>query len=376
MRLTTEQKHTSDEEVEQIEAIAKFDYVGRTPRELSFKKGASLLLYHRASEDWWEGRHNGVDGLIPHQYIVVQDLDDAFSDNLSQKADSEASSGPLLDEKGSFKNDAPSPCEHAPEFSFGGVMGRVRLRSDGAAVPRRQSGTETHSPTRVTDTPPRAAACPSSPHKMSLSKTRMESPEKRRLGTFGSAGSIYPDRKAYPEGHPLRPVTGATRHSSLGDHKSLEAEALAEDIEKTMSTALHELRELERQNTVKQAPDVVLDTLEPMKNPVSSEPGSPLHTIMIRDPDAAMRRSNSSTSEMMTTFKPALSARVAGSQLRPPPMRPVRPPSGQHRSSSSSSSGVGSPVVTPTDKMFPSNSTAGGPSVNTSGDAGDKSGTM
>ncbi|TWW62135.1 SLIT-ROBO Rho GTPase-activating protein 3 [Takifugu flavidus] len=374
--------HTSDEEVEQIEAIAKFDYVGRTPRELSFKKGASLLLYHRASEDWWEGRHNGVDGLIPHQYIVVQDLDDAFSDNLSQKADSEASSGPLLDEKGSFKNDAPSPCEHAPEFSFGGVMGRrvhselVRLRSDGAAVPRRQSGTETHSPTRVTDTPPRAAACPSSPHKMSLSKTRMESPEKRRLGTFGSAGSIYPDRKAYPEGHPLRPVTGATRHSSLGDHKSLEAEALAEDIEKTMSTALHELRELERQNTVKQAPDVVLDTLEPMKNPVSSEPGSPLHTIMIRDPDAAMRRSNSSTSEMMTTFKPALSARVAGSQLRPPPMRPVRPPSGQHRSSSSSSSGVGSPVVTPTDKMFPSNSTAGGPSVNTSGDAGDKSGTM
>uniref|UniRef100_A0A665U542 SLIT-ROBO Rho GTPase activating protein 3 n=1 Tax=Echeneis naucrates TaxID=173247 RepID=A0A665U542_ECHNA len=61
-------------EVEQIEAIAKFDYVGRSPRELSFKKGASLLLYLRASEDWWEGRHNGVDGLIPHQYIVVQDI--------------------------------------------------------------------------------------------------------------------------------------------------------------------------------------------------------------------------------------------------------------------------------------------------------------
>lgn len=61
-------------ELEQIEAIAKFDYVGRSPRELSFKKGASLLLYLRASQDWWEGRHNGVDGLIPHQYIVVQDM--------------------------------------------------------------------------------------------------------------------------------------------------------------------------------------------------------------------------------------------------------------------------------------------------------------
>uniref|UniRef100_A0A8C5ESE9 SLIT-ROBO Rho GTPase activating protein 3 n=1 Tax=Gouania willdenowi TaxID=441366 RepID=A0A8C5ESE9_GOUWI len=334
--------HTSDEGesegVEQIEAIAKFDYVGRSPRELSFKKGASLLLYHRASEDWWEGRHNGVDGLIPHQYIVVQDL-----------------------------------------YSFHPVCCyRVRLRSDGAAIPHLRSETETHSPTRGSETPPRAAACPSSPHKGSISKARLESPEKRRLGTFGSAGSInHPDRKVYPEGHPLRPVPGATRHSSLGDHKALEAEALAEDIEKTMTTALHELRELERQNTVKQAPDVVLDTLEPMKNPVSSEPGSPLHTIMIRDPDAAMRRSSSSTSEMMTTFKPALSARLAGAQLRPLPIRPVRPPPTQHRTSSSSSSGVGSPALTPTDKMFPTNNSATGSNLNISGgDNGDKSGTM
>uniref|UniRef100_A0A4W3K051 SLIT-ROBO Rho GTPase activating protein 3 n=1 Tax=Callorhinchus milii TaxID=7868 RepID=A0A4W3K051_CALMI len=309
--------HTSDDEIEQIEAIAKFDYVGRTPRELSFKKGASLLLYHRASEDWWEGRHNGVDGLIPHQYIVVQDM------------------------------------------------------SDGAAIQRRRSGGDAHSPVRGSgsciDTPPRAAACPSSPHKFTVNRGRMESPEKRRLATFGSAGSInYPDRKNLVDSHPVRQMSLCTRHSSLGDHKTLEAEALAEDIEKTMNTALNELRELERQNTVKQAPDVVLDTLEQMKNPalgaVNSEPASPLHTIMIRDPDAAMRRSSSSSSEMMTTFKPALSARLAGSQLRPPPMRPVRPVI-QHRSSSSSSSGVGSPAVTPTEKIFP-NSTS------------DKSGTM
>ncbi|XP_062825833.1 SLIT-ROBO Rho GTPase-activating protein 3 isoform X4 [Anolis carolinensis] len=363
--------HTSDDEVEQIEAIAKFDYIGRSPRELSFKKGASLLLYHRASEDWWEGRHNGVDGLIPHQYIVVQDMDDAFSDSLSQKADSEASSGPLLDDKASSKNDIQSPTDHIPDYGFGGVMGRVRLRSDGAAIPRRRSGGDTHSPPRGMgpgiDTPPRAAACPSSPHILPLNRGRMESPEKRRMATFGSAGSInYPDRKALTDGHPLRPTSSSTRHSSLGDQKSLEAEALAEDIEKTMSTALNELRELERQNTVKQAPDVVLDTLEPMKNPqigsVNSEPASPLHTIMIRDPDAAMRRSSSSTTEMMTTFKPALSARLAGAQLRPPPMRPIRPVV-QHRSSSSSSSGMGSPAVTPTEKIFPNSSS-------------DKSGTM
>uniref|UniRef100_A0A8C7XA22 SLIT-ROBO Rho GTPase-activating protein 1 n=1 Tax=Oryzias sinensis TaxID=183150 RepID=A0A8C7XA22_9TELE len=96
--------HTSEDEAEPIEAIAKFDYVGRSSRELSFKKGASLLLYQRASEDWWEGRHNGVDGLVPHQYIVVQDMDDSFSDTLSQKADSEASSGHGGEDKCSGKD--------------------------------------------------------------------------------------------------------------------------------------------------------------------------------------------------------------------------------------------------------------------------------
>ncbi|KAI1892703.1 hypothetical protein AGOR_G00136280 [Albula goreensis] len=346
--------HTSDDEVEQIEAIAKFDYTGRTPRELSFKKGASLLLYHRASEDWWEGRHNGVDGLIPHQYIVVQDMDDAFSDSLSQKADSEASSGPLLDDKASSKNDIQSPCEPPFDYNFGGILGRVRLRSDGAVIPRSRGSADTHSPPRVADTPPRAAACPSSPHKLPMGSRRIESPEKRRLGTFGSAGNVnYPERKGFPEGHPLRPVPSATRHSSLGDHKSLEAEALAEDIEKTMSTALHELRELERQNTAKQAPDVVLDTLEPLKHAPASDPASPLHTIVIRDPDAAARRGGSSAPEMMSTFKPALSARMAGAQLRPPPARPPKPVAVQHRSSSSGSSGMGSPAVSPAEKVFP-----------------------
>uniref|UniRef100_W5KIR8 SLIT-ROBO Rho GTPase-activating protein 1 n=1 Tax=Astyanax mexicanus TaxID=7994 RepID=W5KIR8_ASTMX len=70
---TVSEIHNSDDESDPIEAIARFDYSGRTNRELSFKKGASLLLYHRASDDWWEGRHNGAEGLVPHQYIVVQD---------------------------------------------------------------------------------------------------------------------------------------------------------------------------------------------------------------------------------------------------------------------------------------------------------------
>ncbi|XP_065710327.1 SLIT-ROBO Rho GTPase-activating protein 2 isoform X4 [Patagioenas fasciata] len=90
----TAEHHTSDDECEPIEAIAKFDYIGRTARELSFKKGASLLLYQRASDDWWEGRHNGIDGLIPHQYIVVQDTEDGISERSSPKSEIEINSEP------------------------------------------------------------------------------------------------------------------------------------------------------------------------------------------------------------------------------------------------------------------------------------------
>ncbi|XP_003973410.2 SLIT-ROBO Rho GTPase-activating protein 3-like isoform X1 [Takifugu rubripes] len=373
--------NTSDEELEQIEAIAKFDYVGRSPRELSFKKGASLLLYLRASEDWWEGRHNAVDGLIPHQYIVVQDMDDAFTESVPRP--NNAGSGAQHDERGTSRNDHPSPCEHTPEHRYGAAVGRMRVRSDGAAVPRHRSSTDSHSPSRAADQPPRVLPRPGSPHKISVSRGPVDSPEKRRLTTFGSAGCItHPERKAFVESHAQRSSPVATRHASLGDHKAFEAEALAEDIEKTMNTALHELRELERQNVAKHAPDVVLDTLEPHKHPGGTQDptGSPLHTMLIRDPDAAQRRSSSSSSsETMTTFKPALSARRPNAPLRPPPVRPVRPApvigqgQGPQRSSSSSSSGLGSPSITPTDRVFPKPPS---PSPSTSSSSSDKQGNM
>lgn len=60
----------------------------------------------------------------PPTYVSLLPRDDAFSDSLSQKADSEASSGPLLDDKASSKNDLQSPTEHISDYGFGGVMGR------------------------------------------------------------------------------------------------------------------------------------------------------------------------------------------------------------------------------------------------------------
>ncbi|CAH1265534.1 SRGAP1 [Branchiostoma lanceolatum] len=78
-------------ELEPMEAIARFDYVGRTERELSFKKGDSLLLFSRASDDWWEGRCRGEDGLVPDKYIHVKSSDTA-TDTSSLRNDSDRES--------------------------------------------------------------------------------------------------------------------------------------------------------------------------------------------------------------------------------------------------------------------------------------------
>lgn len=53
------------------EAVALFDYVARSPAELSFKQGDPVILYSKASCDWWRGEVGGVKGLVPHKYISI-----------------------------------------------------------------------------------------------------------------------------------------------------------------------------------------------------------------------------------------------------------------------------------------------------------------
>ena len=109
---------------------------------------------------------------------------------------------------------------------------------------------------------------------------------------------------------------------SLGYHLSF---VFQQDIEETMNTALNELRELERQSTAKHAPDVVLDTLEQVKNSptpaTSTESLSPLHSGALRSSEPQIRRSTSSSSDTLSTFKPAVAPRM-GVQLKPPALRP------------------------------------------------------
>uniref|UniRef100_A0A8C9EKV2 SLIT-ROBO Rho GTPase activating protein 1 n=1 Tax=Pavo cristatus TaxID=9049 RepID=A0A8C9EKV2_PAVCR len=214
--------HTSEDECEPIEAIAKFDYIGRSARELSFKKGASLLLYHRASEDWWEGRHNGIDGLVPHQYIVVQDMDDTFSDTLSQKADSEASSGPITEDKSSSK-DMNSPTDRHSDVYLGRRPGRS---SDGHCPvhpphPLSNSSMELGSPNLATHCSPRAL--------LQNRNLNADSPERRRRPGHGSLTNISRhDSLKKIDSPPIRRSTSSGQYTGFSDHKPLDPESIAQ----------------------------------------------------------------------------------------------------------------------------------------------------
>uniref|UniRef100_A0AAQ4RD94 SLIT-ROBO Rho GTPase-activating protein 1 n=1 Tax=Gasterosteus aculeatus aculeatus TaxID=481459 RepID=A0AAQ4RD94_GASAC len=327
--------HTSEDEGEPIEAIAKFDYVGRSSRELSFKKGASLLLYQRASDDWWEGRHNGIDGLVPHQYIVVQDI--VAVRRLSPR-----------DERHAVN--PPPPCarpavlgtnEHPPLPNGPDSLSRHRKRSEPPSrrpparpsdahcvVHPSQHGHEGHTPEMgspvIGHLSPRDVL-------RSRGHAPVDSPERRRRTGHGSLTNISRNEALKKmESPPIRRSTSSGQYAGF----PLDPETIAQDIEETMNTALNELRELERQSSAKHAPDVVLDTLEQRQTSggsgggptpaSSSESLSPIHGVTLR-PTAAteppIRRSISSSNDTMSTFKPLVAPRM-GVQLKPPALRP------------------------------------------------------
>nr|XP_023853151.1 LOW QUALITY PROTEIN: SLIT-ROBO Rho GTPase-activating protein 2-like [Salvelinus alpinus] len=151
-------------------------------------------------------------------------------------------------------------------------------------------------------------------------------------------------------------ATTTGRSKSFSNHRPLDPEVIAQmeptsqDIEAAMSSALSELKELERQSSVKHThtPDVVLDTLEQLKGVCggggASEPSSPLHSRLLRDSEGAgsphshpLQRSASSASDVPSSFRPSkprsplpssASSSLASSALAfsTPSFREPRPP--------------------------------------------------
>ncbi|XP_035765801.1 SLIT-ROBO Rho GTPase-activating protein 1 [Neolamprologus brichardi] len=259
--------HTSEDEGEPIEAIAKFDYVGRSSRELSFKKGASLLLYQRASEDWWEGRHNGIDGLVPHQYIVVQDIDDNFSDTLSQKADSEASSGHAGEDKCSGK-DIGSPNDTRISEAF------------------------------ITRIPPSNLAF------LFFFSLFSSSPSCSCLAYVIIILS-------HAHFSPLLQDIEETMNTALNELRELERQSSAKHAP---DVVLDTLEQRQTSGSSGGGPTPAS----------SSESLSPIHGVMLRstaNTEPPARRSTSSSNDSVSTFKPVVAPRM-GVQLKPPALRP------------------------------------------------------
>uniref|UniRef100_A0A8C7WRB5 SLIT-ROBO Rho GTPase activating protein 2 n=1 Tax=Oryzias sinensis TaxID=183150 RepID=A0A8C7WRB5_9TELE len=291
---------TSEDESEPVEAIAKFDYTGRSSRELSFKKGASLLLYGRASSDWWEGRHNGVDGLVPHQYIVIQET-------LRKRA-----------EPGNIRRTIRSEtdCPSAGTSGSGAGGARTASLSVGGALAK-DAGDKR----------------PISTHNILNSVTRHSSLKTKVLS---------------PQ---LRKTTPAGRSKSFSNHRPLDPEVFTQDMQ---DAALTELSKLERQSAAKHthAPDVVLDTLEQLKGMGcgggggASEPSSPLHSRLLQDSEGCsshvhpLQRSASSASDVPSSFRPNKSQEPRPPATRPKPVVFPKSPGG------SSSPAMGSPTST------------------------------
>ncbi|XP_063792370.1 rho GTPase-activating protein 4 isoform X2 [Pseudophryne corroboree] len=108
----------SEDELDIVEVVAKFDYSPRTPQELSFRKGDTILLYSKACGDWWRGESAGVRGLVPHKYISIPEGAEKKLEQRALKKETEATaltSEDILAEP------------------------RLRVNSDSACSPRKRS---------------------------------------------------------------------------------------------------------------------------------------------------------------------------------------------------------------------------------------------
>uniref|UniRef100_A0A674BIT6 SLIT-ROBO Rho GTPase activating protein 2 n=1 Tax=Salmo trutta TaxID=8032 RepID=A0A674BIT6_SALTR len=353
--------HNSDDESDPIAAIARFDYSGRTNRELSFNKGAPLLLFQRVSDDWWEGQHNGVDGLVPHQYIVVQDMTDGTVVG-SPKTEAE-----LQEERVSTRGTAASPTGAHVADAYLANLNKMRKKPELGSIRRTFRVSEGG---HGSDVPPTGATgggvrTASLPVGGALVK---ESGDKRPVSAhsvLNSSITRHSSLKTKVESPQFRKATTAGRSKSFSNHRPLDPEVItqleptSQDTEAAMSSALRELRELERQSSVQHThtPDVVLDTLEQLKGVCggggggASEPSSPLHSRLLRDSDGAgsphshpLQRSASSASDIpysspTSSFRPSYPRKPRPPATRPKPV--VFPKGG-----GSSSPAMGSPTST------------------------------
>ncbi|KAJ8265126.1 hypothetical protein COCON_G00142250 [Conger conger] len=346
-------------DMDPVEAVARFDYSGRSHRELSFQKGAPLLLFHRASDDWWEGRHNGVDGLVPHQYVKVQDTEEGMAGRRSPRTDVDgACDSSHLEEKLATRGSVSSPTGGHVADIYLANLNKMRKWPECGSIRR---------PYRPGEGPPEGSPGASSGLRatsMPVGGVPKEMADKRPVSAHSVFTSLtrHTSVKTKVESPQFRKSTPAARSKSFSNHRPqetevpVETEPSSQDIEAAMTTALNELRELERQSSAKHAPDVVLDTLEQLKGGPgprgpTSEPASPLHSRLLKESGPsqhALQRSCSSVSDVTSTFRPGKSSAHSPG--------PCPSPSSAHREPRP-------PATRPKPVLFPKTHSGGSPSM-------------
>ncbi|KAH1029892.1 SLIT-ROBO Rho GTPase-activating protein 1 isoform X2 [Dendroctonus ponderosae] len=109
----------SEDDSENIEATAQFDFIARSNRELSLKRGDTVTLYSQVSNDWWRGAVNGQEGLVPDKYISLKIKDDERDrdKSINLKASSSEES---VKRRTSSSNDSEITCDTANVITSSG----------------------------------------------------------------------------------------------------------------------------------------------------------------------------------------------------------------------------------------------------------------
>uniref|UniRef100_A0A669EPY8 SLIT-ROBO Rho GTPase activating protein 2 n=1 Tax=Oreochromis niloticus TaxID=8128 RepID=A0A669EPY8_ORENI len=301
---TVSVSHNSEDESDPIEAIARFDYTGRTGRELSFKKD---LFYPKPDVDSRDLLEDRVPTRVSAASPTGAHVADIYLANLN-KLRKRPEPGNI---RRTFRSETDST---SPGTSGGGGGVRTASLPVGSALVK-ETGDKR---------PVSAHSILNSVTRHSSLKTKVESPQ-------------------------LRKTTTAGRSKSFSNHRPLDPEVIPQDTE----TTINEFSKLERQSTPKHThtPDVVLDTLEQLKSGGgASEPSSPLHSRLLRDNEGGshahpLQRSASSASDVPSSFRPAKSQPRSPLESRPPATRPkpvVFPKGG----GGSGSPAMGSPTST------------------------------
>uniref|UniRef100_A0A8C9SXC2 SLIT-ROBO Rho GTPase activating protein 2 n=1 Tax=Scleropages formosus TaxID=113540 RepID=A0A8C9SXC2_SCLFO len=295
-------------------------------------------LLDEAAQDTTSELHNSDDGEQGRGCLHC--LEDSFTGRGSPKAEVEAvPDTPLPEEKVSMRGSVSSPAGGHVADIYLANLNKMRKRPEPGVVSRTFRTAEALGDRSL------GSAVGSRTTSLPIGGLPRETSDKRPVSAHSVLNSVtrHSSLKTKVESPQFRKAATAGRSKSFSNHRPLDPEVIAQDIEATMNTALNELRELERQSSAKHAPDVVLDTLEQLKGgpPPASEPSSPLHSRLLKEaesPKHPLQRSASSASDVPSTFWPA-----PVREPRPPATRPkpvVFPKSG-----SGSSPAMGSPTT-------------------------------